>query len=89
VFEIHSFLGLAGYYRRFIEGFSKLAKPMTALLEKNAKFIWSEKCQANFEELKKKLTTTPVLILPDLSKSFSIYCDAYRQGLGCVLMQEG
>jgi hypothetical protein len=76
MFEIRSFLGLAGYYRRFIEGFSKLAKPMTALLKKNTKFIWSEKCQANFEELKKKLTTAPVLILPDLSKSFSIYCDA-------------
>jgi hypothetical protein len=89
VSEIHSFLGLAGYYRRFIEGFSKLAKPMTALLEKNAKFIWSDKCQANFEELKKRLTTAPVLTLPDLSKSFSIYCDAYRLGLGCVLIQEG
>jgi len=85
MFEIRSFLGLAGYYRRFIEGFSKLAKPMTALLEKNAKFIWSEKCQANFEELK-KLTTATVLILPDLSKSFSIYCDASHQGLGCVNM---
>jgi hypothetical protein len=89
VSEIHSFLELAGYYRRFIEGFSKLAKPMTALLEKNAKFVWSEKCQANFEELKKRLTTAPVLILPDLSKSFSIYCDASHLGIGCVLMQEG
>jgi hypothetical protein len=87
--EIRSFLGLAGYYRRFIKGFSKLAKPMTALLEKDAKFIWSEKCQANFEKLKKRLTTTPVLILPDLSKNFSIYCDASHQGLRCVLMQEG
>ena len=89
VSEIRSFLGLAGYYRRFIEGFSKLAKPMTALLEKNAKFIWSNKCQANFDELKKRLTTAPVLIMPDLSKNFSIYCDASRLGLGCVLMQEG
>ena len=62
---------------------------MTALLEKNAKFMWSEECQANFEELKKRLTTSPVLVLPDLSKSFSIYYDASRQGLGCVLMQEG
>jgi hypothetical protein len=62
---------------------------MTVLLEKNAKFIWSEKCQANFEELKKRLTTAPVLILLDLSKSFSIYCDASHQGIGCVLMQEG
>ena len=74
--KICSFLGLAGYYRRFIEGFSKLAKPMTALLEKNANFVWSGKCHANFEELKKRLTTAPVLVLPDLSKSFSIYCDA-------------
>jgi len=89
VSEIHSFLGLAGYYRRFIEGFSKLAKPMTALLEKNTKFMWSEKCQASFDELKKRLTTALVLILPDLSKKFSIYCDASRQGLDCVLMQEG
>ena len=89
VSEIRSFLGLAGYYRRFIEGFSKLAKPMTALLEKNAKFVWSDKCQANFDELKKILTTAPVLILPDLSKNFSIYCDASRLGLGFVLMQEG
>jgi hypothetical protein len=87
--EIHSFLGLAGYYKRFIEGFSKLAKPMTALLEKNAKFVWSDKCQVSFEELKKRFTITPVLILPDLSKKFSIYCDASRLGLGCVLMQEG
>ena len=87
--EIRSFLGLAGYYRRFIEGFSKLVKPMTALLEKNVKFVWSEKCQANFEELKKMLTIAPVLVLPDLSKNFLIYCDASRQGLGCVLMQEG
>jgi hypothetical protein len=86
--EIRNFLGLPGYYRRFIKGFSKLAKLMTVLLEKNAKFVWSEKCQANFEELRKRLTTAPVLILPDLSKSFSIYCDASRLGLGCVRMQE-
>jgi hypothetical protein len=87
--EIRSFLGLAGYYRRFIEGFSKLDKPMTSLLEKNANFVWSNKCQANFEELKKRLTTAPVLVLPDLSKKFSIYCDASHLGLGCVLIQEG
>ena len=62
---------------------------MIALLEKNAKFVWSKKCQANFEELKKRLTTAPVLVLPDLSKNFCIYYDASHQGLGCVLMQEG
>jgi hypothetical protein len=88
VSEIRSFLGLAGYYKRFIEGFSKLAKPMTALLEKNAKFVWLDKCQANFEKLKRRLTTPSVLTLPNLSKGFSIYCDASRLGLGCVLMQE-
>ena len=76
--EIHSFLGLDGYYRKFIEGFSKLAKPITALLKKNAKFVWYDKCQATFEELKKRLTIALVLILPDLSKNFSIYCDASR-----------
>ena len=89
VSEIRSFLGLATYYRRFIEGFSKLAKPMTALLEKNVKFVWSDKCQASFEDFKKRLTTAPMLVLLDLSKSFSIYYDASRLGLGCVLMQEG
>ncbi|WVZ52559.1 LOW QUALITY PROTEIN: hypothetical protein U9M48_003607 [Paspalum notatum var. saurae] len=86
---IRSFLGLAGYYRRFIEGFSKIAKPMTALLEKNIKFQWTSACQKAFEELKKRLTTAPVLTFPDMHKPFSVYCDASRLGLGCVLMQEG
>jgi hypothetical protein len=61
---------------------------MTSLLYKNAKFVWSDKSQTNFEELKKRLTTAPVLVLPDLSKNFSIYCDASCLGLGCILMQE-
>ena len=80
---------MAGYYRRFIEGFSKIAKPMTSLLEKNAEFVWTEQCQASFEELKKRLTTAPVLVFLDLNKCFSIYYDASRLGLGCVLMQGG
>jgi hypothetical protein len=87
--EIRSFLGLVGYYHRFIEGFSKFVKPLTSLLEKGKEFKWDEKCQACFQELKKKLTTTPVLIMPDIHKGFDVYCDASRQGLGCVLMQEG
>jgi hypothetical protein len=87
--EIQSFLGLVGYYRRFIKDFSKIAKPMTMLLEKNKDFDWTEECQASFEELKKRLTSAPVLILPDITKTFDIYCDASRQGLGCVLMQDG
>jgi hypothetical protein len=87
--EIRSFLGLAGYYRRFIKGFSKIVKLLTTLLEKGKEFKWDEKCQASFEELKKRLTTTPVLIIPNIHKGFDVYCDASRQGLGCVLMQEG
>jgi len=89
VCEIRSFLGMAGYYRRFIEGFSKIARPLTKLLEKGSRFVWTAECQASFDELKKRLTSAPVLIMPDVQKSFSVYCDASRQGLGCVLMQEG
>jgi hypothetical protein len=84
-----SLLGLAGYYRRFIEGFFKIAKPLTSLLEKEKKFIWSEAYQNSFDELRKRLTTAPVLVMPDIHKSFNIYSDASKQGLGCVLMQEG
>jgi hypothetical protein len=64
-------------------------KPLTTLLEKGKEFKWDEKCQSSFEELKKRLTTTPVLIMLDIHKGFDVYCDASRQGLGCVLMQEG
>nr|ABA94837.1 retrotransposon protein, putative, Ty3-gypsy subclass [Oryza sativa Japonica Group] len=88
VSEIRSFLGLAGYYQRFIEGFSKLARPMTELLKKEKKFQWSAACEDSFQEMKKRLTTAPVLTLPDIRKDFEIFCDASRQGLGCVLMQE-
>src|ERR1041385_8005991 len=87
--EIRSFLGLAGYYRRFIESFSKIAKPMTELLKKDTKFVWTEECEASFQELKKRLVTAPVLILPDVRKDFQVYCDASGQGLGGVLMKDG
>jgi hypothetical protein len=87
--EVRSFLGLAGYYRRFIENFSKIAKPLTSLLEKGADFSWTDERQKAFEELKKRLTTAPVLTLPHQSKRFTVYCDASRDSLGCVLMQEG
>jgi hypothetical protein len=89
VSEIRSFLWLIGYYRRFIEGFSKIAKPMTSLLEKGKEFKWTEECQESFNQLRSKLVAALVLITPDLQKNFDIYCDASRQGLGCVLMQEG
>jgi hypothetical protein len=87
--EIRSFLGLAGYYRRFIEGFSRIIKPLTSLLEKGKEFKWDDRFQTSFEELKKKLTTALVLIMPDIHKGFDVYYDASRQGLGCLLMQEG
>jgi glutaredoxin-related protein len=80
---------MARYYRRFIENFSKIAKSMAELLKNNTKFELSEACEKSFQELKKRLTTTPVLTLPDIKKDFVVYYDASRQGLGCVLMQEG
>ena len=89
VTEVHSFLGLVGYYRRFIEGFLKIARPMTELTKKDKKFVWTEACEKSFQELKKRLTTAPVLTLPDIHKDFMVFCDASRQGLGCVLMQDG
>jgi hypothetical protein len=69
VSEIRSFLELIGYYRRFIEGFSKIVKPLTSLLEKDKKFVWSEACQNSFDELRKRLTTAPVLVMPDIRKA--------------------
>ena len=87
VTEVRSFLGLAGYYRNFVEGFSKIATLLTKLTRKEEKFIWSEACQNSFDELKQRLTAAPVLTLPSGSEGFAVYCDASRQGLGCVLMQ--
>lgn len=86
VFEIQSFLGLAGYYRIFIEGFSKLALPLTQLTRKVQAFVWDMQCENNFQELKKKLTTVPILILPEPSNPFVVYCDAYDMGWDGVLM---
>ncbi|GJR00355.1 putative reverse transcriptase domain-containing protein [Tanacetum coccineum] len=85
--EIRQFLGIAGYYRRFIKGFSKIAKPMTKLTQKNVKFDWSEKEKAAFQLLKQKLCSAPILALPEGSENFMVYCDASRKGLGAVLMQ--
>jgi hypothetical protein len=76
VSDIRSFLGLTRYYRRFIEGFPKISKPMTELLEKDKKFKWTPACEASFQELKKRLTTASILVMPDMEKLFSIYCDA-------------
>ena len=87
VTEVRSFLSLAGYYRKFAEGFSKIATPLTKLTRKEEKFIWSEACHNSFDELKQRLTTALVLTLPSGSEGFTVYCDASKQGLGCVLMQ--
>nr|ADB85417.1 putative retrotransposon protein [Phyllostachys edulis] len=80
VTDIRSFLGLAGYYRRFIKNFSKVTRPMTQLLKKEKKFEWSEECEESFQILKECLTKAPVLILPNIHKNFDIYCDASRHG---------
>jgi hypothetical protein len=89
VHQIRSFLGLAGYYRRFIPDLSRIAKPMTELLKKGVKFVWSEACEKAFHTLRQHLTSAPVLVQPDNSKPFEVFCDASGTGLGCVLMQEG
>jgi hypothetical protein len=87
VSEVRSFLGLAGYYRRFILNFSKIAKPITELLKKGNKYVWSDACNEAIKNLKKLLTTSHVLAQPDIAKPFDVYCDASVTDLGCVLMQ--
>ncbi|GKD23085.1 putative reverse transcriptase domain-containing protein [Tanacetum coccineum] len=85
--EIRQFLGLAGYYRRFIEGFSKIAKPMTKLTQKRVKFEWGDKQETTLQLLKQKLCSAPILALPEGSEDFIAYCDASKKGLSAVLMQ--
>ncbi|GKD27085.1 putative reverse transcriptase domain-containing protein [Tanacetum coccineum] len=80
-------LGLAGYYRRFIEGFSKIAKPMTKLTQKKVKFDWGDKAETTFQLIKQKLCSAPILALLEGSEDFIVYCDASIKGLGDVLMQ--
>ena len=90
VTEVRSFLGLAGYYRRFVQDFSRIAAPLTRLTRKGVRFEWSDACEESFLTLKEKLTTAPVLALPDDSGEYVIYSDASKKlGLGCVLMQNG
>ncbi|WJZ92632.1 hypothetical protein VitviT2T_011617 [Vitis vinifera] len=86
VFEVHSFLGLAGYYRRFVEKFSRIACPMTRLTREGVNFDWNDKCEEYFQELKRRLT---MLITPISGERYTIYYDALRNGLGCVLMLRG
>ncbi|GJY46603.1 putative nucleotidyltransferase, ribonuclease H [Tanacetum coccineum] len=85
--EVRQFLGLAGYYQRFIKGFSKIAKPLTKLTQKNKNYIWGEEQESAFQLLKQKLCEAPILALPEGNDDFVVYCDASLQGLGAVLMQ--
>ncbi|KAL4339477.1 hypothetical protein GQ457_08G032620 [Hibiscus cannabinus] len=87
VSEVRSFLGLVGYYQRFVKGFPVIALPLTKLLRKDQPFEWSKDRQRSFDKLKQALTHAPVLIQPELGKEFTVYSDASHSGLGCVLMQ--
>ena len=89
VTKIRSFLGLAGYFRRFIQDFSKIATPLTQLTRKQKQFLWTDACEQSFLRLKHCLTTAPVLTLPTDTGGYAVYCDASKIGLGCVLMQHG
>ena len=84
--EVRSFLGLVGYYRKFVEGFSKIVTPLTKMTRKYVKYDWVDAYQQSFEELKSRLTSTPVLALPNRRDGFVVYSDASKEGLGCVLM---
>ncbi|XP_049405070.1 uncharacterized protein LOC125868479 [Solanum stenotomum] len=87
--EVRSFLGLAGYYRRFVEGFSSISAPLTKLTHKAAKFQWNDACERSLQELKSRLTSAPVLVLPEGTEGYAVYCDASGVGLECVLNQHG
>ena len=87
--DIRSFMGLVGYYRRFIKGFSKIGCPITALQKKGVKFLWPPKCEERFQFLKHLLTQAPVLKISDPEANFLVCTDACKEGLEGVLMQEG
>ena len=89
VTEVRSFLGLAGYYRRFVQNFARIASPLTKLTKKGVPFRWNDACEASFHNLKERLVTAPVLSVPDSSEGYVIYSDASMKGLRCVLMQHG
>ena len=89
VTEVRSFLGLAGYYRLFIQDFAKIASPLTQLTRKGLPFVWAEDCEAVFHNLKDKLVIAPVFMMPDDIENYIIYSDASKKDLGCVLIQCG
>jgi len=85
--EVKSFLGLSGYYRRFIHNYGQISKPLTALLKKDVPYRWSDLCQTSFETLKDLLTQAPILQYPDFQKPFNLTCDASNYAIGCILSQ--
>ena len=87
--QLRSFIGLATYFRRFVQGYSKLVSPLTDLLRGKTQWLWSDKCEQAFQDTKLALTSHPVLVMPDYSKPFEVVCDASVTGLGAVLLQEG
>ena len=87
--DIRSFHGLASFYRRFVPHFSTIASPLNELVKKDTPFVWGDKQQQAFEDIKAKLTQAPVLDLPNFEKTFKLECDASRVGVGAVLLQEG
>jgi hypothetical protein len=89
VAKIRSFMGITSYYRRFIEGFSKIAYPITSLQKKGTNFTWSQKCQDNFNKLNELLTTTPILRVVELDKEFTVCVDSSKEGLGGILTESG
>ena len=89
LFKIRSFLGLVGHYKRFIEDFSRFATPMMRLTWKEVNFEWNDLCERAFQELKKRLTSTPILMVPVRGQRYIEYCDSFKDGLGCVLMLSG
>ena len=89
VADIRSFMGLAGYYRRLVEGFSRVAYPITSLQKKGKVFKWTSECQRSFEKLKHLLTTAPILSVADPNKDYVVCTDESKEGVGRVLMQEG
>ena len=89
VAEVRSFMGLAGYYRRFITGFSRISHPITSLQRKEKKFQWTEECEKSFQRLKQLLTYAPIMRIADPSEDFVVCTDACKEGLGEILSQNG
>jgi hypothetical protein len=84
--EVHSFMGLVGYYRRFIEGFSNIANMIMELQKKKKNFVWTKKCTEAFRRLKELFKTTPILNFLDMDADLLVCTDAFKEGLGGVLM---